>query len=89
MINDFRPVRDKPKRIEPLEKPPEKSIHELAAEHEAAQEPFAPAEPAFQPPEEIAATEDLATDTETAPPQPTSQKSPRGFMSWNWPLSKK
>lgn len=40
MIDDFRghdAARRKPKRIEPIKKPAQKSIHELAAEHDAAE----------------------------------------------------
>ncbi len=37
MIDDFQPATRKPKRIEPLQKEPQRSIHDLAAEHEAAE----------------------------------------------------
>ncbi len=102
MIEDFRPERKKPKRIEPLDKPLEKSIHDLLAEHEAANstedntEPEIP-EPAFQTPEAVEANE-----TPTDPPQvaeaettddvPTvvqHTKASHHFMNWHWRLNKK
>lgn len=67
MIDDVRPPaprqRTKPKVIEPLPKPDQPSIHELAAAHDAEQadtaaaESTAPAEQSFKTPEQIAAGE--------------------------------
>jgi hypothetical protein len=68
MISDFVGEdngRRKPKRIEPVEKEPGKSIHELVAEHDAnedtalqeeSQTGADTTEPTFIPPDEIAAT---------------------------------
>ncbi len=92
MISDFvggDDSRRKPKRIEPLEKEPQRSIHELAAEHEASEhiEAQAPAEPSFVPPNEIAET---ANEVNTTPVETPSQvKSRAGFFSPRWTLSKK
>jgi hypothetical protein len=92
MISDFvggNDSRRKPKRIEPLEKEPQRSIHELAAEHEANEqlEEQAPAEPSFVPPDEIVET---ANEVNTTPVETPSQvKSRAGFFSPRWTLSKK
>ncbi len=98
MIDDFRPERKKPKRIEPLDKPLEKSIHDLLAEHEAANAGTDNGasdipEPAFQPPEAIAAADSEPADmTETASTTVTvaqHSKTAHHFMDWHWHLSKK
>jgi hypothetical protein len=94
MIDDFQPLRNKPKRIEPLDTPPQRSIHELAAEHDKMNQPSDNiAEPAFQPPEEIAAEEGAVAGVSTADePSNTSvhhdTKHPK-FLSWRWRLNKK
>ena len=92
MISDFvggDDSRRKPKRIEPLEKEPQRSIHELAAEQEASEhiEAQAPAEPSFVPPDEIVET---ANEVNTAPVDaPSRVKTPVRFFSPRWTLSKK
>lgn len=103
MIDDFRPQRNKPKRIEPLDKPLEKSIHDLLAEHEAinaTEEDSMPgiAEPEFKPPETTVASEDNVNDVPTseqkesaddAPTVVQHSKASHHFMNWHWRLGKK
>ncbi len=96
MIDDFRPIRDKPKRIEPLEKPTQKPITDLAAEHDAlkAAATEATEEPIFQPPEVVAASDEQPSKTPSEvqaaiPAQPEQNASSKGFMSWRWPLNRK
>lgn len=99
MIDDFRGPdvpRPKPRRIEPLEKAPQRSIHELAAEHDAQEvqsqttedtSEDSTEEPAFVPPNEIA--EDT-NEVETTPVDHTSTVKPASrFFSPRWTLSKK
>ena len=101
MIDDFGGPSSsgsrKPKRIEPLEKPQQKSVLELAAEQESFQALPNPADTTFVTPDE-AATQDTPsvelpvhpsgspsdTTTHTAD---TSHKT--SFLNWSWPLSKK
>lgn len=106
MISDFLgadgPRRPKPKRIEPLEQEPRRSIHELAAEHEAAEA----AGVAEQAPEQATAVvaehtpelydtpsqETLQNENEvetTSVNNPSQVKSRTGFFSARWTLSKK
>ncbi len=94
MIENFRPERKKPKRIEPLDRPPQKSIHELAAEHDAKLEEETmdekSSEPAFQPPEAVAAAEpSINNEDGDKPVVATHGKSKFHFMNWHWRLSKK
>jgi hypothetical protein len=88
MIDDFRgpaAPRPKPRRIEPLEKTPQRSIHELAAEHDASEQTFS--QSTFVPPDEIAK---MANEAETAPVNMPSQVKPRSkFFSPRWTLNKK
>jgi hypothetical protein len=101
MIDDFTPQhkplpqRSTPKILEPLEKTPQTSIHELAAAHEAAQvsqpatEPVAD-EPAFTPPEAIAAAEAPAREAPVAPHHKASDASPkRPWYKLRMPRTKK
>ncbi|QQS18058.1 DUF3048 domain-containing protein [Candidatus Saccharibacteria bacterium] len=87
MIDDFLGAdepRRKPKRIEPLEKEPQRSIHDLAAEHDASEQ--TPPEPAFVPPDEIAET---ANEVVTNPvDMPSQVKTRPGFFSPRWTLNK-
>ncbi|MFZ1249054.1 MAG: DUF3048 domain-containing protein [Candidatus Saccharimonadales bacterium] len=102
-MDDFRLTRAKPKHIQPLQKPQQKSIHELAAEHDAAQEQQGgdvaentaqqPQE-VFKTPEEVAAAEPEASSftqsTTGAGTVENPQTSPkRKFPAWHWPLNKK
>ena len=94
MIDDFRPKRKKQKRIEPLDTPPRRSIHELAKEHDKLEESSVEIpEPTFQPPEAVTTEENLATETPPAdePITTVSQHDSRrsGFLTWRWRLSKK
>ena len=104
MIDDFRPERKKPKRIEPLEKPAEKSLQELLAAHEAANpeqdedEDYAAAsDPVFRTPEDVAASEvapkaseeDKQTAEPIALPASIESKRTHRFMDWHWRLGKK
>ncbi len=99
MIDDFRPERKKPKRIEPLDKPLEKSIHDLFAEHEAAHanpddSDSAIPEPAFQPPEALTAasaesTAEVADTPSVTPNADQHTKTAHRFLDWHWRLSKK
>ena len=99
MIDDFRGPdvsRPKPRRIEPLEKTPQRSIQELAAEHDAragqsqtteGPSEDTPEEPAFVPPNEI--VED-ANEVKVTPVNTTSAvKSASRFFSPRWTLSRK
>lgn len=92
MINDFlgadEPRRAKPKRIEPLEQEPQRSIHELVAEHEAAESGSeTQPEPAFHPLTEVAQNEN---EVETLSVKDESQvKEHSGFFNAQWTLSKK
>lgn len=97
MIDDFRPGRKQPKRIEPLEKPAKTPIHVLAAEHDAKQAALSPvvgtAEPQssqpFRTPEDIAAASDTSEPANpTTAVTSTHSKTP-GFFSAHWTLSKK
>ncbi|MCA9327035.1 hypothetical protein KDA14_00740, partial [Candidatus Saccharibacteria bacterium] len=92
MIDHFRPS-GKPKRIEPLEKPEQKSIHELAAEHEAAEvstDTEMP-EPVFQTPETIAEQEQEVSPEHDGDVMVDGARAKKkgGFMRWKWSLSKK
>ncbi len=102
MIDDFRPERKIPKRIEPLDKPLEKSIHDLLAEHEAAngtEEDSAAEipEPAFQTPEAVEANETPTDASQAAQDENTDNtptvvqhgKAQRRFLNWHWRLNKK
>lgn len=99
MIDDFRPQRNKPKRIEPIEQPLKKSIHELVAEHEAAS-PTSTAPTSntagsiFQPPEVVAEAEESTKDERASSDTPSTvvsehSKPHHKFMSWRWRLNKK
>jgi hypothetical protein len=103
MIDDFRPERKIPKRIEPLDKPIEKSIHDLLAEHKAAnatEDDLTPEIPEanYKMPEAIEENEANTDDTyqpvqeEAADDTPTvvhHEKAPHRFLNWRWRLSKK
>lgn len=92
MINDFlgadEPRRSKPKRIEPLEQDPQRSIHDLVAEHAAAeaaaeQSPEAYNAVAPEPAQIENEVEDLSVES------PSQVKARSGFFSAQWTLSKK
>jgi hypothetical protein len=107
MLDDISgqgPSGRKPKRIEPLEKPTQKSVLELAAEQDdtAQQDAEPAAEPAFVTPETGAAEDTPAeiVDHLQTTPQPddnlsvsngqtVTSRHKRNFLSWHWPLSKK
>ncbi len=87
MIDDFMPKRDKPRRIEPLERDQRKSIHELYDEHtateagkvstddESASTTDIPnTEEPFRTPEEIAAME--TNDESDEQPSPDDESTP-------------
>ncbi len=109
MISDFiggsKPDPRKPKRIEPLEKEPQRSLNELVAEHEATEnllpsdattpensDPTNNTEPAFVPPDEVIDTHEPVSETSVGPKNEGFSNVKRRtskFLAWRWPLSKK
>jgi hypothetical protein len=103
MIDDVRPPatrqRVKPKVIQPLPKPDTPSVSELAAAHDAAEQAAqasapTPDEPAFEPPEQIAAHEQPAAAAllKTGKDARLKDKPADASKPWykiSWPLSRK
>lgn len=103
MIDDFRPGRKQPKRIEPLDKPAQTPLHELVAAHDAAEAAAAPVigepkqsdastpEPAFRTPDAVAGAEATSAPNDTPATAVFSSppKKSAGFFKLHWTLSKK